>query len=127
GLVGVVTAAGIAIGRAVAPSHPNATTTVAVSTPSTPTLPKPPVVHRVTYRWGPLTVQPYGKLPAGPPNAAAAVVGPKLAVVGGTGTGLVLAGPPGGKLIPVARVSRPPPSAHAFSLARGRALFPRGA
>jgi hypothetical protein len=74
------------------------------------------VVHKVTYRWGPLRVQPYGKLASGTPNAAAAVVGPKLAVVGGTGTGLILAGPLGGKLVPVALLSRPRASAQAFAL-----------
>jgi hypothetical protein len=78
----------------------------------------------VTYRWGPLTVQPYGKLPVGPPNAAAAVVGAKLAVVGGTGTGLVLAGPLGGRLVPVARLSRPRASAQAFAL--GKSLYVLG-
>ena len=61
-------------------------------------------------------MQPYGKLPAGPPDAAAAVVGRTLAVVGGTGTGLVLAGPLGGKLVPVARLSRPRANAQAFAL-----------
>jgi hypothetical protein len=116
GLVAVVTAAGIALGRAVAPSHPKATATAPVTTSSTPTLPPPRVVHKVTYKWGPLKVQPYGKLPAGPPNAAAAVVGRKLAVVGGNGTGLVLAGPLGGKLVPVALVSSPRTSSEAFAL-----------
>lgn len=115
-LVAVVTAAGIAIGRAVAPSHPHVTTTAASQASTTPALPLPPVVHKVTYRWGPLTVSPYGKLPSGAPNAAAAVVGPKLAVVGGNGTGLVLAGRLGGKLVPVARVSRPRASAQVFAL-----------
>src|SRR6516165_3780299 len=57
-LVGVVTAAGIAIGRAVSPSHPAAATTAPPATTSTP---PHAVVHRVTYAWGPLTVQPYGK------------------------------------------------------------------
>jgi Galactose oxidase, central domain len=123
-LVGVVTAAGIAIGRAVAPSHPHAVTTAPPPTSSTPAPPPPPAVHKVTYRWGPLTVQPYGKLPAGPPNAAAAVVGPRIAVVGGTGTGLILAGPLGGKLVPVARLSRPRASAQAFAL--GRNLYVLG-
>jgi hypothetical protein len=116
GLIGVVTAAGIVIGKSVAPSHPSAVTTAPPTTSSTPPPPPPPVVHKVTYRWGPLTVQPYGKLPAGPPNAAAAVVGPTLAVVGGAGSGLILAGPLGGKLVPVARLSRPRASAQAFSL-----------
>jgi Galactose oxidase, central domain len=115
-LVAVVTAAGIAIGKAVAPSHPNAATTAPPATTTTPLPPPPQAVHKVTYRWGPLTVQPYGKLPVGPPNAAAAVVGPTLAVVGGTGTGLILAGRLGGKLVPVARLSRPRASAQAFSL-----------
>jgi hypothetical protein len=114
GLVAVVTVAGIAIGRAVAPSHPNAATTAPPTT--TPVPPPPAVVHKVTVRWGPLTVQKYGKLPVGPPNAAAAVVGAKLAVVGGTGTGLILAGRLGGKLVPVARLSRPRASAQAFSV-----------
>jgi hypothetical protein len=114
-LVGVVTAAGIAIGRAVAPSHPAvATTAPPAKTSAVP--PPPPVVHKVTYRWGPLTARAYGKLPVGPPNAAAAVVGTTLVVVGGTGSGLVLAGPLGGKLVPVARFSRPRASAQAFSL-----------
>jgi hypothetical protein len=118
-LIGAVTAAGIVIGRAVAPSHPNAKTTAgqpaASSTPVLPP-PSPRVVHRATYEWGPLTVEAYGKLPVGPPNPAAAVVGRKLAVVGGDGTGLVLAGPLGGKLVPVARLSRPRASAQAFVL-----------
>ncbi len=116
GLLVVVTAAGIAIGRAVAPSHPHVKAAAAPPTSTNPALPLPPVAHKVTYRWGPLTVSPYGKLPAGPPNAAAAVVGRKLAVVGGNGTGLVLAGPLGGKLVPVARLSRPRASAQAFAL-----------
>jgi hypothetical protein len=81
-----------------------------------PPPPSPRVVHRVTYKWGPLTVQAYGKLPVGPPNPAVAVVGRKLAVVGGNGTGLVLAGPLGGKLVPVAMLSRPRASAQAFVL-----------
>jgi hypothetical protein len=116
--IGVVTVAGIAIGRAVAPSHPHAATTAASpsSTPLPPPPPPPRVVHKVTYRWGPLTVQQYGELPVGPPNAAAAVVGRKLAVVGGDGTGLVLAGRFGGKLVPVARLSRPRASAQVFAL-----------
>jgi hypothetical protein len=116
-LIGVVTAAGIAIGRAVAPSHPNAATTAPPTTSSTPAPPPaPPVVHKVTYKWGPLTVQPYGKLPVGPPYAATAAVGKKLAVVGGTGTGIIVAGPLGGPLVPVARLSRPRASAQAFAL-----------
>jgi hypothetical protein len=123
-----VTAAGIAIGRAVEPKHPAATTTAAASTPTTtaaiPAPPRPPHVHKVTLKWGPLAVHPYGKLPTGPPNAAAAVVGPTLAVVGGTGTGVVLAGPLGGKLVPVARLSRPRASAQAFEL--GGSLYVLG-
>jgi len=116
GLLGIVTAAGIALGRAVEPSRPHATTTAAASTTTVPVAPPPkPVVHKATLSWGPLTVQRYGTLPAGPPNAAAAVVGSKLAVVGGTGTGLVLAGPFGGKLLPVAMLSRPRASAQAFA------------
>jgi hypothetical protein len=124
GLVAVVTLVGIAIGRAVAPSHPTAATTAPPTTASTPGPPPPPVVHKVTYRWGPLIVQPYGKLPVGPPNAAAAIVGTRLAVVGGTGTGLILAGPVGGKLVPVARLSRPRASAQAFAL--GGSLYVLG-
>jgi hypothetical protein len=122
GLVAVVTVAGITIGRAVAPSHPTAATTTPPTTSPVP--PPPPAAHRVTYRWGPLTVQPYGKLPVGPPNPAAAVVGPRLAVVGGTGTGLILAGRLGGKLVPVARLSRPRASAQAFAV--GGSLYVLG-
>src|SRR5690242_5483594 len=55
GLLAVVTAAGIAIGRAVQPSHPHVTTTIAASTSATPPPPKPPrPAHRVTFAWGPL-------------------------------------------------------------------------
>jgi hypothetical protein len=116
GLLGVVTAAGIALGRGVEPSHPQATTTAAASTTTVPVAPPRPVVRKVTtVSWGPLKVQRYGSFPAGPPNAAAAVVGSKLAVVGGAGTGLVLAGPFGGKLLPVAMLSRPRASAEAFA------------
>jgi hypothetical protein len=116
-VLAAVTAAGIALGRSVEPSHPAVTSTAAATTTTVRAIPPPPPPPRViTYRWGPLVVHPYGKLPAGPPNAAAAVVGPTLAVVGGTGTGLVLAGPLGGKLVPVARLSRPRASAQAFAL-----------
>jgi len=124
GLVAVVTVAGIAIGRSVAPSHPNVATTAPQTTSSTPAPPPPPVVHKVTYRWGPLTVQPYGKLPVGPPNPAATVVGRRLAVVGGTGSGLILAGRLGSRLVPVARLSRPRASAQAFAL--GGSLYVLG-
>ena len=117
GLLVVVTAAGIVIGRAVEPARPHVTTTVAAPTTApTTTASRPPAAHKVTIAWGPLTVEPYGKLPVGPPNAAVAVVGHTLAVVGGSGTGLVLAGPLGGKVLPVARVSRPRASAQAFAL-----------
>jgi hypothetical protein len=118
-LLGIVTAAGIAVGRAVEPSHHTAAATASTTTGTTAAIPAPPPPRpaiKVTFEWGPLTVQRYGKLPAGPPNAAAAVVGPTLAVVGGTGTGLVLAGPVGGKLVPVARLTRPRASAQAFEL-----------
>ena len=118
-LLGIVTAAGIAVGRAVEPSHHTAATTVTFTTSTASAIPAPPPrppAHKVTFAWGPLVVQSYGKLPPGPPNAAAALVGTTLAVVGGTGTGLVLAGPPGGKLVPVARLSRPRASAQAFEL-----------
>jgi hypothetical protein len=113
GLLALVTAVGIAIGRAVQPTHHTVVTTVAATTPRA-VRPRP-VVHKVTLKWGPLTVRPYGKMPTGPPNAVAAVVGPTLAVVGGTGSGLVLAGPIGGKLVPVAFLSRPRASAQAFA------------
>jgi hypothetical protein len=119
GALAIVTAAGIAIGRAVEPSHPTATTTATGTNATTAAIPAPPraaPVHKVTVAWGPLKVQSYGKLPVGPPNAAATLVGPTLAVVGGTGSGLVLAGRPGGKLVPVARLSRPRASAQAFQL-----------
>ena len=53
---------------------------------------------------------------SGPPNAAAAAVGPTLAVIGGAGSGRVLAGRLGGRLEPVARLSRPLAAAQAFAL-----------
>src|SRR5262249_36014773 len=110
GLIAIVTAAGIPIGRAPPPPRPTGTTPVAAPPPAAPP-PRAPVVHKVTLTWGPLTVRRDGKLPPGPPNAAVAMVGKTLAAVGGTGTGLVLAGPVGGKLAPVARLSRPRASA----------------
>jgi hypothetical protein len=113
GLLALVTAVGIAIGRAVQPAHHTVVTTVAATTPRA-VRPRP-VVHKVTLKWGPLTVRPYGTMPAGPPYVAATLVGPRLAVVGGTGSGLVLAGPIGGKLVPVAFLSRPRASAQAFA------------
>jgi hypothetical protein len=114
GLLALVTAAGIAAGRSLAPSSPAATTAATTTAAATP--PTPPVVHKVVVRWGPLTVQPYGKLPPGPSDAAAAVVGPTLAVIGGTGSGRVLAGRLGGRLEPVARLSQPRAAAQAFAL-----------
>jgi hypothetical protein len=119
-LLGIVTAAGIAVGRAVRALTPHCgchglhddrddrRDSGAAGAAAR---------DQGHFPVGPLTVQPCGKLQAtGPPNAAAAVVGPTLAVVGGTGTGLVLAGPVGGKLVPVARLTRPRASAQAFEL-----------
>src|SRR5215469_15813918 len=54
GLLALVTAVGIAIGRAVQPAHHTVVTTAA----TTPAPVKPrPVVHKVTLKWGPLTVR----------------------------------------------------------------------
>ncbi len=112
GLLAAVTAAGVAIGRSFAPSAKE-TATPPSTTPAT-TVPPPPHVHLVQLHWGPLRATPYGKFPRGGSQAAAAVVGPTLVVVGGTGSARVLGGPVGGKLVVIGALSTPLAAMQAF-------------
>ncbi len=113
GLLGAVTAAGIVVGRSTepsaVPSTPAATTTTNVPRAKPPPPPKP-----VVFAWGPLRAESYGRLPAGGDHAAATVVGPSLAVVGGTGSARVLAGPVGGRLGVVTALRAPLAALQAF-------------
>lgn len=124
GALGVVTAAGVVVGRSVEPS----TTTPAVTSVSTTTAaappvqppkpaPKPKAVPPVTVRWGPLRARSVGHLPAGGGAAGAALVKGTLVVVGGTGSARILAGPPDGRLTVVGALVAPRQS---------MALFPSG-
>ena len=112
GLLVAVTAAGVAIGRSFAPSSKEATT----PPPTRPaaTVPPPPHVQVAQLHWGPLRATPYGKFPPGGSQAAAAVVGPTLAVVGGTGSARVLGGPVGRQLVVIGALSTPLAAMQAF-------------
>jgi hypothetical protein len=112
GLLGVITAAGIAIGRSVAPSSTVATTLPVTTTPGV-TVPPPPV-HTVHLVWGPLRATPFGTFPPGGNQAAAAVVGPTLVVAGGVGSARVLGGPVGGKLAVIGALTTPLAAMQAF-------------
>lgn len=119
GLLGAVTAVGIVVGRSTAPA--STPTTTAVTTATTTTVPRattpvkpPPPPKPVVFAWGPLRAESFGQLPAGGDRAAATVVGPSLAVVGGTGSARVLAGPVGGQLAVVTALRAPLAALQAF-------------
>jgi hypothetical protein len=115
GLLGAVTAGGIAIGRSFAPSSTVATTPpVSTTTPAGTVPPPPPPVHTVHLVWGPLRATPFGTLPPGGSQAAAAVVGPTLVVVGGVGSARLLGGPVGGKLAVIGALTTPLAAMQAF-------------
>ena len=114
GLLGVITAAGIVIGRSFAPSSTVATTLPATTTPVVTVPPPPPPVHTVHLVWGPLRATPFGTFPQGGNQAAAAVVGPTLVVAGGVGSARVLGGPVGGKLAVIGALTTPLAAMQAF-------------
>ena len=76
--------------------------------------PPPPPVHVVHLVWGPLRATPVGKFPQGGNQAAAAVVGPTLVVVGGVGSARLLGGPVGGKLAVIGALTTPLAAMQAF-------------
>jgi hypothetical protein len=116
GLLGAVTAAGIVVGRSTEPAA--VSTTTAASTTTTVQRakppPPPPPPKPVVFAWGPLRAESYGGLPAGGDQAAATVVGSSLAVVGGTGSARVLAGPIGGQLAVITALRAPLAGLQAF-------------
>ncbi len=114
GLLAAITAAGIVIGRSFAPSATVATAPPVSTTPAVTVPPPPPPVHTVHLAWGPLRATPFGTLPPGGSQAAAAVVGPTLAVVGGVGSARVLGGPVGGKLVVIGALTTPLAAMQAF-------------
>jgi hypothetical protein len=116
GLLVLITAAGIVIGRSFAPSSTVATT-VPVTTTTTPVvaIPRPsPPVHTVHLVWGPLRATPFGTFPQGGNQAAAAAVGRTLAVVGGVGSARVLGGPVGRDLVVIGALTTPLAAMQAF-------------
>ncbi len=113
-LLGVITAVGIVIGRSFAPSSTVATTPPATTTPVIAVPPPAPPVHVVHLVWGPLRATPVGTFPQGGNQAAAAVVGPTLAVVGGVGSARLLGGPVGGKLVVIGALTTPLAAMQAF-------------
>jgi hypothetical protein len=116
GLLGAVTAAGVVVGRSTEPAAVT-TTTAATSTATVPRVKPPPPApfpKPIVFAWGPLRAESYGGLPAGGDQAAATVVGPSLAVVGGTGSARVLAGPIGGQLAVVTALRTPLAALQAF-------------
>jgi hypothetical protein len=120
GLLAAVTVAGVAIGRALEPSSPaRAVTTTVATTPAGTTVanrppPPPHAVSPAPIHWGPLTVTRAGSLPAAPAaGIGAALVGPTLVVIAGT---RALAGPVGGRLVPVAKLPSARNSAAVFTI-----------
>jgi Galactose oxidase, central domain len=114
GALAAITAAGIVIGRSFAPSSTVATTVPVTTTPAVAVPPPPAPVHTVHLVWGPLRATPFGKFPPGGNQAAAAVVGPTLAVVGGVGSARVLGGPVGGRLGVIGALTTPLAAIQAF-------------
>jgi hypothetical protein len=114
GLLALITAAGIVIGRSIAPSSTVAVTVPATTTPGVTIPPPPPAVHTVRLAWGPLRATPVGTFPQGGNQAAAAVVGPTLVVAGGVGSARILGGPVGGKLVVIGALTTPLAAIQAF-------------
>jgi hypothetical protein len=114
GLLCVVTAGGILLGRAVEPSSTKVTTTAA-STPTTTTTvrPKP----RSKTAWGPIPARLAGRLSPAPGRAAIVVSRGTLVVIGGTAPSKVLAGKLGGVVKKVVSLPGTGAAAQAFALA----------
>jgi len=114
GLLALVTAGGVAVGRALEPSStaPTAVTTL------TTTVARPAVVRPAIPKWGPVPARPFGKLTPGSAPAAAAIGGDRLVVVGGTSAGGVSAGPVGGRLVVVGKLPSPRAGVQLFAIGK---------